>query len=78
MGVKPPCLRRGRRRTVRGVNAACLGRIAADYGPPRPAVLQCHRCGRDVEFWLPDGNEELQVECGQCGQIITIRSAVPP
>jgi hypothetical protein len=68
------------RRAAAGLGpiAAYLDRIAADYGPPRPAVLQCHRCGCDVEFWLPDGNEELQVECGQCGQIITIRPAVPP
>jgi DNA-directed RNA polymerase subunit RPC12/RpoP len=66
------------RRAERDPIAAYLGRIAADYGPPAPAVLQCHQCGRDVEFWLPDEDEELQVECGQCGQSITIRSAVPP
>jgi DNA-directed RNA polymerase subunit RPC12/RpoP len=48
---------------------------AADYGPPRPAVLRCHQCGTDIEFWPPDENEELQVRCGQCGQTVNIRSS---
>jgi hypothetical protein len=58
-----------------GPVADYLDRIAADYGPPRPAVLSCGRCGSDVEFWLPDEDTEQQVRCGQCGQTMTIRSA---
>jgi hypothetical protein len=52
-----------------------LDRIAADYGPPRPAVLPCHQCGTDIEFWLPDESEEQQVRCDQCGWTVTMASA---
>jgi len=58
-----------------GPIAGYLDRIAADYGPPRPAVLRCPQCGTDIEFWPPDENKELQVRCGQCGQTVNIRSS---
>jgi hypothetical protein len=61
-----------------GPIAGYLDRIAADYGPPRPAVLPCRQCGTDIEFWLPDGSEEQQVRCDQCGRTVTIRSPAAP
>ena len=61
-----------------GPIAEYLDRIAADYGPPRPAVLPCPQCGADIEFWLPDEGEELQVRCDKCGRAVTIGSPVTP
>jgi hypothetical protein len=57
-----------------GPVAGYLDDIAAQHGPPRPAVLSCQQCGTDVAFWLPDENEERQVTCDQCGWTVTMRT----
>jgi uncharacterized protein DUF6624 len=47
-------------------------RMADAYGPPRPAAIACHQCGRDIEVWLPEEGEARHLQCASCGWTTTV------
>lgn len=60
-----------------GTLADNTARMAADYGPPRPATITCADCAGSIEVWLPEG-EARHVRCTACGWTTTLTIAGPP
>lgn len=54
-----------------------IARIAAEYGPPRPATITCADCAGTIEVWLPEEGETRHVRCAACGWTTTLTLSGP-
>jgi DNA-directed RNA polymerase subunit RPC12/RpoP len=50
-----------------GTLAENVALMAAEYGPPTPAIIMCPDCGSKIEAWPPEEGETRQVRCEACG-----------
>ncbi len=53
--------------------SAHLARALERYGPPKPAGVQCPRCGEPFDMWMPEPGGTARFKCAACGASGTVQ-----